>query len=488
MSDETRCADCNAPDGRPHASHCKQRLAGEDKVGGVVAQPTSLVPIAMSSAGLQLSSFQDALEFAKELVKSGAAPAKMAAGAVVGVIQAGAELGTKPMQSLANFAAINGRIGPMTKLAKSLIKQAQILKEGTKIEEWIEVDGEVVQILPTDFKERETIAYCKSHRFDEEEPNVTLFSWADAKRANLSEKGGPWQEYPQRQLMHRARGFHFDDHFGDVLLGMTLAEALPDYPDEREAAEREITPERPAIPESTETEDTVRDDDQVKGGSAAKAILGDLGTDELGEPEIIEPNGGEGETFTDDDAQAPDPADDLPPEGDATPPTEDPGSGPELGEGEENADARFVPPECYHCKQPIEGVLKKWRANDYHPGCTPPALRKAKAEEEAPEPAPTPEAAPPEEGFGEEEGEPRITAEQVKALRAAIATRAADFVREPAAEASISAQIINKANLTLVKEGKFPIAVLEELPVRFETKANWFIPNAKFVKLEDING
>jgi hypothetical protein len=53
---------------------------------------------------------------------------------------------------------------------------------------------------------------------------------AEAKLANLWKKSGPWQEYPQRMLMHRAAGFHFDDCWQDVLMGLTTVAVMQDHP------------------------------------------------------------------------------------------------------------------------------------------------------------------------------------------------------------------------------------------------------------------
>jgi len=441
----------------------------------------------MSESGLQLTSFQDALQFAEQLVISGAAPKGMRPGAVVGAIQAGAEIGAKPMQSLNLMSAINGRFWPMTKLAKAKIKEADVLREGTKIEEWIEVDGEVVKTLPDDFKTRETIAYCKSWRKDEEEPNVTLFSWSDAKRANLDDKDGPWKEYPQRQLMHRARGFHFDDHFGDVLLGFTIAEVAGDYPEE--PRERDVTPEKPAIPASTEVGDVVEGERDTKGAAAAaKAVLGELSDAKpLPEPEVIEPEedveGGE-----QDSAQAPEPEPDVPTE-EATSTEKAPESAPPEEKKVEKGSDKFIPPDCHHCGNPIDGEIARWRNNTYHPEHTPTALKKAKEEEAAARAKAAEEAEDAQDPEGEwdaDDSDPAISAEQLDNLRRTIGRRADAFVDSIPAGDSIEAQIVSVANKKLAKEGKFAIAAIEELPARYFDKVIVWVPNAKYVKLEDI--
>lgn len=56
------------------------------------------------------------------------------------------------------------------------------------------------------------------------------FTIEDARRAKLSTKLGPWQEYPQRMLQMRARGFALRDVFSDVLKGLIAREEAEDYP------------------------------------------------------------------------------------------------------------------------------------------------------------------------------------------------------------------------------------------------------------------
>ena len=56
------------------------------------------------------------------------------------------------------------------------------------------------------------------------------FSVADAKRAGLWGKSGPWQQYPDRMLQMRARGFALRDAFPDALRGLISQEEAQDMP------------------------------------------------------------------------------------------------------------------------------------------------------------------------------------------------------------------------------------------------------------------
>jgi hypothetical protein len=80
-------------------------------------------------------------------------------------------------------------------------------------------------------------AVCEARRKGAE-PVVRAFSVADAKKAGLWDKSGPWKQYPFRMLQMRARGFAIRDAFPDLLRGIISVEEARDTP--REA--KDITP------------------------------------------------------------------------------------------------------------------------------------------------------------------------------------------------------------------------------------------------------
>lgn len=61
-------------------------------------------------------------------------------------------------------------------------------------------------------------------------PVVHVFTIADAKKAGLWGKPGPWTQYSQRMLQMRARGFALRDCFADALGGIRMVEEIQDYP------------------------------------------------------------------------------------------------------------------------------------------------------------------------------------------------------------------------------------------------------------------
>lgn len=76
--------------------------------------------------------------------------------------------------------------------------------------------------------EDDLAAICTVKRKGLESPIIGQFSVADAKRAGLWGKMGPWKQYPKRMLKMRARAFALRDAFPDVLSGMSSGEEQED--------------------------------------------------------------------------------------------------------------------------------------------------------------------------------------------------------------------------------------------------------------------
>jgi hypothetical protein len=130
-------------------------------------------------------------------------------------IQHGSEIGLSPMQSLQNIACINGRPAIWGDAALALCLASPVC-DG--IHELMEGDGDNMT------------AVCQTSRKGKDANVVGRFSVADAKRAGLWGKSGPWTQYPKRMLQLRARGFALRDAFPDVLKGLVTAEEAQDYP------------------------------------------------------------------------------------------------------------------------------------------------------------------------------------------------------------------------------------------------------------------
>ena len=167
--------------------------------------------------GLALASFDDAFRFATMVAKSDFAPKdfKGKPESCLLAIQHGSEIGLSPMQSLQNIACINGRPAIWGDAALAVAMASSVCESVTET-----IDGEGDNMVAT----------CTAKRRGYEKPTVVRFSVADAKKAGLWGKSGPWTQYPRRMLQLRARGFALRDAFPDVLKGLVTAEEAQDYP------------------------------------------------------------------------------------------------------------------------------------------------------------------------------------------------------------------------------------------------------------------
>lgn len=123
-------------------------------------------------------------------------------------IQWGKDLGLAPLQATQNIAVINGRPALWGDAVPALVI-------ASKQCEYINMTFE------------NNTAICKVKRIGQPE-HISTFSMQQAKVAGLTEKGGPWKQYPERMLANRARAFALRDVFPDVLKGLYTAEELID--------------------------------------------------------------------------------------------------------------------------------------------------------------------------------------------------------------------------------------------------------------------
>jgi hypothetical protein len=173
--------------------------------------------------------FDGAWRIANVVVKSGMAPKGIdtAEMAMVAIMH-GMEVGFTPMAALQSISVINGRPTIWGDGALGLVQSSGLMES---FDEAIDGEGEARK------------ATCTVKRKGDAKPKVGKFSVADAKKANLWGKSGPWQTYPDRMLQMRARGFALRDGFADVLRGLGIAEEVRDTP-----AMHDITPPPPPPP------------------------------------------------------------------------------------------------------------------------------------------------------------------------------------------------------------------------------------------------
>ena len=168
------------------------------------------VGISLDNHGVQLRSFDELGRFCKAVVNSGLAPKGFnSPEAVMVAVQHGLELGLPPMQALQSIAVVNG---------KPVIYGDTALALATSHPAFLDIEETV----------EGNVATCVVKRRDRSAV-VRTFSEADAKKAGLWGKAGPWQQYPNRMLQMRARSWALRDAFPDALRGLGIREELADY-------------------------------------------------------------------------------------------------------------------------------------------------------------------------------------------------------------------------------------------------------------------
>lgn len=209
------------------------------------------IDVAMGERGVAPKNIDEAWKVCSWIQKSGLAPRGLDTPEKIFVaVQTGAEAGLSPMASLRSVVVINGTPSWKGEAALALIRNSGTCK-----------------VPPSVFVRGEGDAREGVFRFQREgspEPIEVTFSVAQAKKAKLWGKTGPWSDYADNMLGWRAVGYGAKLYFSDVLIGMAVAEEVRDYP-----AEAHAQPEKPAAPdplleEATRTADAAFTDDAVE--------------------------------------------------------------------------------------------------------------------------------------------------------------------------------------------------------------------------------
>lgn len=160
--------------------------------------------------------------YAEVLYKGGLVPANKQITprpeTLAALIEVGRDVGLPATQAVSWIMIVGGRPSIWGDAALALILASGLLEYR---EEWYEGrEGE-----------DDYTACFKVKRVGAKQERVSRFSIADAKRAELWGKKGPWSTYPARQMMWRAKGFACRDEFPDVLCGLIFTEESLDFPD-----------------------------------------------------------------------------------------------------------------------------------------------------------------------------------------------------------------------------------------------------------------
>lgn len=191
------------------------------------------VEITLDQHGVQLRSFDEMARFCAAIKNSKIGKNYDSAEDIMIAVQHGLEVGLSPMSALQNIAVVNGKPCIYGDAALALCCSHPAFLD---IEET--VDGNT--------------ATCTVKRRDRS-PVVRKFSEADAKKAGLWGKQGPWSSYPSRMLQMRARSWALRDAFPDALKGLGVAEEVRDYTPRnvstRRVAEGVVLPDAPKTAE-----------------------------------------------------------------------------------------------------------------------------------------------------------------------------------------------------------------------------------------------
>ncbi len=202
--------------------------------------PKERAPVFVGMRGLEIKSLDDLWRVSGYISKSGLAPKGIESPEAIFVaLELGLELGLPVMSALQNIAVINGRPGVFGDVQLALVRSSGMLEDYAERE-------------IGDRKDDSWGVECTCKRLNSKFAS-SRFTVADAKRAGLWGKQGPWSQYPARMMKFRARGFLLRDEFGDVLKGVKSVEELRDMTEEeRFERARNVTPVAPGEPPQPE--------------------------------------------------------------------------------------------------------------------------------------------------------------------------------------------------------------------------------------------
>jgi hypothetical protein len=166
--------------------------------------------IQLASNGMQVATVAQAYAFSELMDKAGWLPKGVAKEGATIAIVAGRALGLDPFQSVQGIAPINGRPTLWGDSMVAVVKASGL------------VEDEQVEYVP-DKRNCQGVRYTIKRK-GIATPYEGTFTKADAEKAGLWGKSGPWTQYPTRMLLNRARAFALRDGFADVLKGFKCAE------------------------------------------------------------------------------------------------------------------------------------------------------------------------------------------------------------------------------------------------------------------------
>ena len=243
-----------------HGADAHQADAETEPTANVPAEqikPPASLALGGGVAGIVPKDIDGAWRLATIFAEAGTAPKSYANDKnkiMVGIMH-GLEVGLTPLVALQSIAVINQVPTIWGDGLLALVQSSGLLHD---ISETVETDGEG----------NITAAVCTAIRPDRPTPIVGRFSMQDAITAELTNKPGPWKQYPRRMLQMRARAFCLRDGFPDVLKGLSVAEEMRDV----ETLEQGADGVHRAVPSRAEFAEAVKEsgltDEQAAEGNA----------------------------------------------------------------------------------------------------------------------------------------------------------------------------------------------------------------------------
>jgi hypothetical protein len=198
-------------------------MENEEKKEGfelMKAEDRALALASEDSAFLNVAKFEQIQRAASMLAKSDFVPAQFQGkiGNCMIALDLADRMRMHPLMLMQTMYVVHGRPGFEGKFASALINNSGRYMDP------LEYEWQSAQNKPN--------WGCRAwaiRRSTEKKITGPWVTWADAKRAGLWNKQGPWTQYPKRMLKMRARSFTIRDAYADILKGLALTEEVQDY-------------------------------------------------------------------------------------------------------------------------------------------------------------------------------------------------------------------------------------------------------------------
>jgi hypothetical protein len=238
-------------------------MDADNMATAAIAVPDTNAPKPIVRLGIAPTTLDEGWRLAQMFAKSDLVPKNFRSRPedIMVAIQYGLEIGLPPMAALSSIAVVNGRASLWGDGFLAVLMSSPLYADHDEYYEVTVTKGtDPVTKTPLvaterrdrlsaeELKQDSTLAVCTFWRHGKKTPVTRTFSIAQAKKAGLWGKAGPWQEYGDRMLSMRARGFAGRDGFPDLLRGIKTAEEVLDTPPDIDVTPIAVAPAAPVKP------------------------------------------------------------------------------------------------------------------------------------------------------------------------------------------------------------------------------------------------